>query len=167
MFCIFCLFPANIIFALALSFLFLAGCGADEEGAGGAAMPQNQQTMAQYSDDNLSFDIPESWQKNFKAVTRDVGSSGNTYPQTDFYYTEGERDIRLMSIGKFTKEQWDKMKSDGKVSDDAILGRNTDNTHVYSVFYEDHDYIEDGKLRDSLNKIRGEAEKLRDKMKIK
>lgn len=144
--------------------LVFASCG--EEDAGGAAMPNNQQTMAKYSDDNLSFDIPESWQKNFKAVTRDVGSSGDTYPQTDFYYTENDRDIRLMSVGKFTREQWDKMKKDGKVGDDSILGKSKDGNHVFSVFYEDHDYIEDGALKESLGKIRQEAEALRDKMMI-
>lgn len=158
----------KIIFAL-LAFCFLfASCG-EETGTtdAGASMAQNQQTMAKYSDDNLSFDIPESWQKNFKAVTRDVGSSGNTYPQTDFYYTEGDRDIRLMTVGKFTRDQWDKMMSDGKVSDSAMLGESGDKKHVYSIFYEDHDYIEDNMLKDALGKIRGEAEAMRDKMTIK
>ncbi len=158
----------KIIFLLLASCLLLTGCG-EETGTtdAGASMAQNQQTMAKYSDDNLSFDIPESWQKNFKAVTRDVGSSGNTYPQTDFYYTEGDRDIRLMTVGKFTRDQWDKMMSDGKVSDSAMLGESGDKKHVYSIFYEDHDYIEDNMLKDSLTKIRGEAEAMRDKMMIK
>ena len=152
---------------LAFCFLF-ASCG-EETGTtdAGASMAQNQQTMAKYSDDNLSFDIPESWQKNFKAVTRDVGSSGNTYPQTDFYYTEGDRDIRLMTVGKFTRDQWDKMMSDGKVSDSSMLGESGDKKHVYSIFYEDHNYIEDNMLKDALTKIKGEAEMLRDKMTIK
>ena len=154
----------KFLFPLIALLLIFTACG--EEDAGGAAMPNNQQTMAKYSDDNLSFDIPESWQKNFKAVTRDVGSSGDTYPQTDFYYTENDRDIRLMSVGKFTREQWDKMKKDGKVGDDSILGKSGDGKHVFSVFYEDHDYIEDGALKDSLGKIRKEAEALRDKMMI-
>ena len=156
------------IIPLLLAFCFLfAGCGEKTANDAGASMAQNQQTMAKYSDDNLSFDIPESWQKNFKAVTRDVGSSGNTYPQTEFYYTEGERDIRLMSIGKFTREQWDKMMSDGKVSDSSKLGESADKKHVYSIFYEDHNYIEDNMLKDALGKIRGEAEAMRDKMTIK
>ena len=154
----------KIIFPLIALLLLFASCG--EEDAGGASMANNQQTMAKYSDDNLSFDIPESWQKNFKAVTRDVGAAGDTYPQTDFYYTEGERDIRLMTIGQFTREQWEKMKADGKVGDDSMLGESGDKKHVYSVFFEDHDYIEDSALRDSLGKIRSEAENLRGKMMI-
>ncbi len=154
-----------VFFFLAALFLF-AGCGTEKD-AGGAALSQEQQMKAQYDDDNLSFDIPQSWQKNFKAVTRDVGSSGNTYPQTDFYYTEGDRDIRMMSIGKFTREQWEKMKSDGKVNNDSMLGKSADDSHVYSIFYEDHDYIEDGTLRDSLKKIRSEAEAMRNKLTIK
>lgn len=154
----------KIILPLIALLLILTACG--EKDAGGAEMPGNQQTMAKYTDDNLSFDIPESWQKNFKAVTRDVGSSGDTYPQTEFYYTEGDRDIRLMSVGKFTREQWEKMKKDGKVGDDAILGESKDGKHVFSVFYENHDYIEDGALRDALGKVKQEAEALRDKMMI-
>ncbi len=158
----------NFIFAFLAFCFLLAGCG-EETGTtdAGASMAQNQQTMAQYSDDNLSFDIPASWQNNFKAVTRDVGSSGNTYPQTDFYYTEGDRDIRLMTVGKFTRDQWDKMMSDGKVSDSSMLGESSDKKHVYSIFYEDHNYIEDNMLKDALGKIRGEAEAMRDKMTIK
>ncbi len=154
----------KIIFPILALLLIFTACS--EEDAGGASMPNNQQTMAKYSDDNLSFDIPESWQNNFKAVTRDVGSSGDTYPQTDFYYTENDRDIRLMSVGKFTREQWEKMKKDGKVGDDSILGESGDGKHVFSVFYEDHDYIEDGALKESLGKIKKEAESLRDKMMI-
>ena len=154
----------KIILPLIALLLILTACS--EKDAGGAEMPTNQQTMAKYSDDNLSFDVPESWQNNFKAVTRDVGSSGDTYPQTEFYYTEGERDIRLMSVGKFTREQWEKMKKDGKVGDDSILGESKDGKHVFSVFYENHDYIEDGALKDTLGKIRQEAENLRDKMMI-
>ncbi len=178
LFCIFHLFSVNnmcerslnymkkLILLSVVALVFFSGCGSESD-AGGAGMSQEQQMKAQYSDDNLSFDIPASWQKNFKAVTRDVGSSGNTYPQTDFYYTEGNRDIRLMSIGKFTRDQWDKMKNDGKVGDDAMLGNSADNAHVYSIFYEDHDYIEDGALKESLKKIKSEAEEMRDKMKIK
>lgn len=154
----------KFLFPLIAFLLIFTACGEDD--AGGAARQDNQQTMAKYSDDNLSFDIPESWQNNFKAVTRDVGSSGDTYPQTDFYYTENDRDIRLMSVGKFTGEQWEKMKKDGKVGDDSILGKSKDGKHVFSVFYEDHDYIEDGALRDTLVGIRKDAEALRDKMMI-
>ena len=58
------------------------------------------------------------------------------------------------------------VKKDGKVGDDSILGQSGDGKHVFSVFYEDHDYIEDGALKESLGKIRQEAEALRDKMMI-
>ena len=154
-------FLIPLLFAL----LILGACGKKNEPAA-PEMTNGAQMSSKYSDDNLSFDIPESWQKNFKAVTRDVGSSGNTYPQTEFYYTEGERDIRLMTIGKFTREQWEKMKRDGKVGDDTILGESEDEKHIFSVLYENHDYIEDTPLRDTLGKIKKEAMALRDKIMI-
>lgn len=123
--------------------------------------------ISMYDKDGLSFDIPEAWQQNFKAVTREVGSSGNTYPQTDFYYTEGERDIRLMSIGKYTREQWENLKKTTKDAEKAMLGESPDKNHVYSVYYENHDYIEDKDLKDILSGIRTKAEEMRDKIKIK
>ncbi|MBR5542818.1 MAG: hypothetical protein IKU65_01815 [Oscillospiraceae bacterium] len=129
----------------------------------GNASPGGEK-VASYNEGGISFDVPEMWQQNFKAVTRDAGSSGNTYPQTEFYYTENGRDIRLMSIGKFTRDQWEQMKKNGEVSDDAMIGESKDKNHIYSVFYEDHDYISDNALKDTLGKIRGEAEKLRDKI---
>lgn len=150
---------------LASLFIF-AGCE-NEMGAGGASMTQDTSMTARYDDDNMSFDVPEAWQKNFKAVTRQAGSSGDTYPQTEFYYTEGDRDIRMMTIGKFTREQWDKMKDNGKVSNNTLFGESPDKKHVYSIYFEDHDYIEDSKLRDALGKLKGEAEMLKDKMKFK
>ena len=154
----------KIIFPLIALLLLFASCG--EEDAGGASMANNQQTMAKYSDDNLSFDIPESWQKNFKAVTRDVGAAGDTYPQTDFYYTDGSRDILLMSIGKYTRDQWENLKKTGEDLKDAMLGESGDKNHVYSIRYENHDYIEERDLRDMLNSLKAEAQKLRDKIKI-
>jgi len=160
----------KILFVLIASLLLFASCADKASENSGDTPVENSapggERIAMYDKDGLSFDVPEAWQQNFKAVTREVGSTGNTYPQTDFYYTDGSRDIRLMTIGKFTREQWEKMKADGKVGDDSMLGESGDKKHVYSVFFEDHVYIEDSALRASLGKIRSEAENLRDKMMI-
>jgi len=158
-----------LFLTLALAMLF--GACADEAAENAADTPAGSNTPAGekislYDNDGISFDIPEAWQKNFKAVTREAGSSGNTYPQTDFYYTEGERDIRLMSIGKFTREQWENLKKTEQGAMDALLGESPDKKHVYSVYYENHDYIQDKDLKDILTGIKSEAEKLRDKIKI-
>lgn len=163
----------RLILPLLAFMLIFASCGENNTEGGGTGnnaagnTGTDTQMRTTYDEGGLSFEIPESWQKNFKAVTRDAGSSGDTYPQTDFYYTEGERDIRLMSIGKFTSEQWDRMKRDGQVGDDAILGNSKDNNHIYSIFYENHDYIKDEPLREKLGKIKTDAEKIREKMTIK
>lgn len=159
-----------IIPLLAITLLFCSCRDKASENAGDTSAKgdaPSAQSIAAYDENGISFDIPEMWQKNFKAVTRDAGSAGNTYPQTDFYYTEGERDIRLMSIGKFTRDQWENLKKTEKSAEDAMLGESADKKHVYSIFYENHDYINESGLRDTLNKIKGEAEKLRDKIMIK
>ena len=151
----------------------LCSCGekASEQAGDTSAADKNTnatgERITMYDKDGLSFDIPEAWQQNFKAVTRDAGSSGNTYPQTDFYYTEGERDIRLMSIGKYTREQWENLKKTTKDAEKAMLGESPDKKHVYSVYYENHDYIDDKDLKDILSGIRTKAEEMRDKIKIK
>lgn len=139
----------------------------DTSASGGTNTNATGERISMYDKDGLSFEIPEAWQQNFKAVTREAGSSGNTYPQTDFYYTEGERDIRLMSIGKYTREQWENLKKNTKDAEKAMLGESADKNHVYSVYYENHDYIEDKDLKDILSGIRSKAEEMRDKIKIK
>lgn len=161
----------NFIAPILVLMLLLCSCG-DNASENAADSPVENsapggERIAVYDENDVSFDVPEAWQNNFKAVTREVGSAGNTYPQTDFYYTEGERDIRLMSIGKFTREQWDNLKKTEQKAEDALLGESGDKKHVYSIFYENHDYIEDSGLKETLGKIKGEAEKLRDKIMIK
>ena len=152
--------------------LLFSSCGEKaSENSGDAQMNapgQNVQRVSSYDSDGISFDVPEMWQNNFKAVTRNVGSTDNTYPQTEFYYTKNGREVRLMSIGKFTRDQWEKMKKDGAVSDDATIGESADKKHVYSIFYEDHDYIkDDDELKETLTKLKDEATKIRDKIMIK
>ena len=160
------------IIALLIGTMLLTGCGSmgteepKKEEEKKPDVPKDEITKS-YEKDGISFDIPELWQKNFKAVTREAGSSGNTYPQTDFYYTEGERDIRMMSLAKFTREQWDSMKSKEESADDVFLSESPDKKYVYTLHFEDHDYITDEPLRDTLGKVRKEAEKLRDGIVIK
>lgn len=161
----------KILFLILSSAILFASCTdmtAGDQNGGTAAnnVKPSGERVSMYDKDGLSFDIPESWQQNFKAVTREVGSAGNTYPQTDFYYTANGRDIRLMSIGKYTREQWDSLKSKGEDVKDAMLGESADKKNVYSIYYENHDYIKEKDLSDVLAKIKGEAEKLRDKIKI-
>lgn len=161
----------KIIFLLLAIVMLMTACADEAREQSGDSPVENSapggERISLYDENGLSFDVPEAWQQNFKAVTREVGSSGNTYPQTDFYYTEGERDIRLMSIGKFTRDQWENLKKTEKNAEEALLGESQDKNHVYSIFYENHDYIEDKGLKDTLNGIRTEAEKMRDKITIK
>jgi len=159
---------------LIASLLLLCSCNNKAmENAGDRPADKKEDTtektdeVTKYDVDGVSFDIPEMWRKNFKAVTRDAGSNGNTYPQTDFYYTANGRDIRLMSIGKYTREQWDALNERAKTASDALLGESGDKKHVYSIFFENHDYITEKELRETLGKIKSEAEKIRDKITIK
>ncbi|MBQ9986589.1 MAG: hypothetical protein IJP38_09860 [Oscillospiraceae bacterium] len=160
----------KILFVLIASLLLFASCADRASENSGDTPVENSapggERIAMYDKDGLSFDVPEAWQQNFKAVTREVGSTGNTYPQTDFYYTDGSRDILLMSIGKYTRDQWENLKKTGEDLKDAMLGESGDKNHVYSIRYENHDYIEERDLRDMLNSLKAEAQKLRDKIKI-
>ena len=162
----------KLIVPLLLVLMLFCSCGEKaSENAGNSSMNNNQantEKIALYDEGGIKFDVPESWQENFKAVTRNVGSSGNTYPQTEFYYTKNGRDVRLMSIGKFTQDQWAQMKKNGEVSDDATIGESEDKQHVYSIFYENHDYIkDDDELKKALDTVKGEAQKIRDKIMVK
>ena len=165
----------KLIVPLLLVLALFAGCmntaGGNSAAETGNDSPANANPKGEkitlYDSDGISFDIPEAWQQNFKAVTREAGSTGNTYPQTEFYYTDGNRDIRLMTIGKFTREQWDKLKGETKDAENALLGESADKKHVYSLTYENHDYIKEASLKETLAKLKGEAEKIKDKIKIK
>ncbi len=152
--------------------IILCGCAdkASENAADTPAenMTPNNSVMRAYDKDGLSFDIPESWQKNFKAVTKNAGSTNNAYPQTDFYYTKDNRDVLMMSVGKYTREQWDKLKASGENVEDMLLGETPDKKHVYSIRYENHDYIDmKDEIKETIDGIKKEAEKLRDKITIK
>ncbi len=165
----------KLIIPLLLVIALFAGCmnsaGDKSAAESGTDSPANADPKGEkitlYDSDGISFDIPEAWQQNFKAVTREAGSTGNTYPQTEFYYTDGNRDIRLMTIGKFTREQWDKLKKETKHAESALLGESEDKNHVYSLTYENHDYITEAPLKETLAKLKSEAEKIRDKIKVK
>ena len=157
---------------LAATALFLSGCSdkASENAADTPAENTKPQTsvMSTYDKDGLSFDIPESWRENFKAETRTVGTGEESYPQTDFYYTKDGRDVLMMSVGKYTREQWDKIKSTGEEVEDMLLGETEDKNNVYSIRYENHDYIDaKDEIKETIDGIKKEAEKLRDKIKIK
>ncbi len=126
---------------------------------------QSGEGVLKYDEGGVSFDVPASWQKNFKAVTNEVGSGDNKYTKTDFLYNHGERDIMVMSVGRFTKAQWEEMKKREPKTEEAKLGETND--YVYSVFYENHDYVDDDELRDILKKVRDEASSLRSTIKLK
>ena len=56
----------------------------------------------------------------------------------------------------------------GIVHMDILLGETEDKNHVYSIRYENHDYIDmKDEIRETIDKIKKEAENLRDKIKIK
>ena len=167
-----------LVFSLVL-IVALCACGKKDMGSasgdnGGAVSPENsghgslaEKVTESYEDDMISFDVPKSWQKNFKSVTREAGSSGNTYMKTDFYYTVGEQDIMVMSVGRFTNEQWEALKKSEKGAEAAKLGESKDKKYVYTVFFEKHDYIEDRDLLGKLSSVSEEAQAIRDKINVK
>ncbi len=166
-----------ISLALLLVFLMFGSCGNAEDGKienstsenSGTVENKNDNTgkdsIMKYDENGISFDVPESWRDNFKSVSKDVGTGEDKYTKTDFIYNLGERDILVMSVGRFTKPQWEKLKKSQPDAEGAKLGETKD--HVYSIFYENHDYIEDNELRDILKKVRDEATSLRSTINIK
>ncbi|MBE6913018.1 MAG: hypothetical protein E7473_10890 [Ruminococcaceae bacterium] len=162
----------KITICLIAMMLVLCGCSKKaSENAGDTPaenMKPDDSVVKAYDKDGLSFDIPESWRQNFKAVTTQVGSGEGAYPQTDFYYTKDNRDVLMMSVGKYTREQWEKLKGTGEEVKDMLLGESEDKKHVYSIRYENHDYIDaKDEIKETIDGIKKEAEKLRDKIKIK
>ena len=163
----------SLILALVLV-ISLCACGkkaeenTDTPSPAPEAMNGTAEKLTQsYDDDMLSFDVPESWQKNFKAVTREAGSSGNTYMKTDFYYTQGEQDIMMMSVGRFSKDQWEALKKAEKGAEAAKLAESKDGKYVYTIFFEKHDYITDKDLLGALSSVSEEAQAIRNKINVK
>ena len=167
--------------ALLLALVMFGGCGEDgkienkpsndsastDDQAGGNNQMDGQDSMMKYDADWLSFDVPDSWRKNFKSVTSEVGSGDNKYKKTDFFYSEGERDINIMSVGRFTKQQWEDLKKKDPKTEEAKLGESKAGDYVYSIFYENHDYVEDSELREILKNIRNDATSLRSAIRLK
>ena len=61
-----------------------------------------------------------------------------------------------------------KLKGTGEEVKDMLLGESEDKKHVYSIRYENHDYIDaKDEIKETIDGIKKEAEKLRDKIKIK
>ncbi len=170
---------ALISLALLLVFLMFGGCGNAEDGkienstSENSGMVENKNdntgkdSIMKYDENGISFDVPESWRDNFKSVSKDVGTGEDKYTKTDFIYNLGERDILVMSVGRFTKPQWEKLKKSQPDAEDAKLGESKSGEYVYSIFYEDHDYIEDDELEDILENVRREATSLRSTINIK
>ena len=153
------------IFVMIL-FALLCGCSMGEKMENN---PQNDKTntMSNFSEHGLSFSVPQLWSTSgFEAEFEEVKNDSSSYNTRTFYaMIDGVRTPVLM-VSRFAKDAWDKLTEQDQSAEQAKLGTSKDGNFVYTYLVKD-DVIpdsEDGKAL--LDKIKKEAKKLRDSIKI-
>lgn len=124
----------------------------------------NSDPVTRYSENDVEFDVPESWQKNFRAVVNQHNENTNQgYSTIDFYYsTNANSPYKIMTIGRFPKAVWETVSKNTEGAEEKRLGASKDGEWIYSLNFETEPLSQDqGYLT-----AKADAEKLKDKIKI-
>ncbi|MBE6915365.1 MAG: hypothetical protein E7471_01860 [Ruminococcaceae bacterium] len=155
----------NRILALFL-FAVLCGCSMGENMEN---MTQNGKpnTMSDFSEHGLSFAVPKLWSTSgFEAEFDEVKNDSSNYNTRTFYaMIDGVR-TPVMMVSRFAKDAWDKLTEQDKNAEKAKLGTSKDGNFVYTYLIKDDVVPDSEEGKTLLDKIRKEAETLRDSIKI-
>ena len=123
-----------------------------------------QNTSARYSENDLEFDIPESWRSNFLAEYREHNAdTPQGYSTVDFYYTAANGDpFKIMTVARFTKDAWNSMTRTTPAAAEKKLGESKDGEWIYSLSYETEPLSQDA----AYLRAHTDAQALKDKIKI-
>ena len=137
---------------------------ADDENQSGG---QDGQKIEKYDENDLQFDVPESWQSNFLAVFNEYNKDKIDYfTTTEFYYNYGDTPVPVMSISRFSKDQWEQLKGNNENADEKKLGESKDGAYVYTINYSELEYFQDQDDKAKFDQVKKDAKDLRDKIKI-
>lgn len=120
--------------------------------------------VTRYSENNVEFDVPENWQKNFMAKMDEheaPDASLGSYSTINFYYTGSASPTKVMTIGRFPKDSWAALNEQTPEAAQKKLGESTDGKWIYSLSFE-----ENASQDQAYMDIMTEARKLKDKIKI-
>lgn len=120
--------------------------------------------VTRYSENDIEFDVPESWRNNFKATLNQHNENTNQgYSTIDFYYsTNANSPYKIMTIGRFPKAVWETVSKNTPEAEGKKLGQSKDGEWIYSLNFEAEPLSQDkGYLA-----AKSDAEKLKDKIKI-
>lgn len=120
--------------------------------------------VTRYSENNVEFDVPENWQKNFMAQMDEhkaPDASLGSYSTINFYYTGSASPTKVMTIGRFPKDSWAALNEQTPEAAQKKLGESTDGKWIYSLSFE-----ENASQDQAYMDIMTEARKLKDKIKI-
>lgn len=145
----------------------LCGCS-----FGGSQTDMNQtdtptNATKEFREHGLSFAVPETWGSSGFEVEFDEVKNGSAAYDTRTFYAmiDGMRTPVLM-VSRFAREQWDKLVSEDASAEESKLGTSKDGKFVYTYLMKDDILPETEKGKSLLEKIREEATKLRDSIKI-
>jgi len=134
----------------------------DKNNAGTGENGMNMATT-RYSENDIEFDVPQSWQNNFLAKYDDVAdSAGNAYSTIDFYYSTAETPYKIMTIARFPKDSWAAITQSNAEAEKKKLGESKDGEWIYSLNYEADELSND----EGYLAVKKDVEELKDKIKI-
>ena len=147
-------------------FLLLCGCSMGET-MESAPQNDNGNTMSDFSEHGLSFAVPKLWSTSgFDAEFDEVKNGSSNYNTRTFYaMIDGVRTPVLM-VSRFAKDAWDQLVNQDKSAEQAKLGTSKDGNFIYTYLIKDDVVPDSEEGKTLLDKIRKEAEKLRDSIKI-
>lgn len=159
-----------------LAFVLVAGCS-PKEAPNTDAPEQGQQEEMQdtptsnvtqeFAEHGLSFTVPETWAGNeFSVQFDEMKNEGASYDTRTFYATVDGIRTPIAMVSRFAKEQWDRLVSADASAEKVKLGESRDGKYVYTYLVKNDITPESDTGRDLLDKLRKEAEELKDKIKI-